>query len=202
MPNNKNIIKGESFKETQMTISIKKICLMGFFIALGVTLGYALTAIPNVEMITATVFIAGYLLGVKEGIVIGLFTEALYSLLNPYGVASPPLFIAQIISMSIAGGIGGFCRRYTFKSKWMYRFTIGLSGGFSTLLFAALTSIADGLFLGFNLKQFLAYLLSGILFYITHIGTNILIFIFLVPLLIRTAEKTALFPSASKETSI
>jgi hypothetical protein len=41
------------------------------FIALGVALGYALAAVPNIEAVSAVSFFSGYLLGRASGSVVG-----------------------------------------------------------------------------------------------------------------------------------
>jgi uncharacterized membrane protein len=111
-----------------MKLSVKKAVQMGIFVALGLTLGFALIHIPNVELITATIFISGYLLGIKEGIVVGLLTETLFSLMNPFGVAAFPLFVAQVFSMSLVGCTGGMLAKQKKNKTLIYHIQLGLTG--------------------------------------------------------------------------
>ena len=167
---------------------------MGIFIALGVSLGFALITIPNVELITATIFISGYLLGIKEGIVVGLLTEALYSLLNPLGMAAPPLFIAQVLSMGITGFTGGIlAKQKSRRSGIVYYFQLGLTGFLTTTIFALLTTVSFVLFINFSLNKLVASFIYGLGFYIAHILTNTIIFFTLVPTIINIAGKTGWF---------
>lgn len=167
---------------------------MGIFIALGVSLGFALINIPNVELITATVFVAGYLIGTKEGMLVGFLTEAFYSLLNPLGMAALPLFIAQVLSMGIAGLMGGIlAKQKSRRSGMVYYLQLGLAGFLITALFALLTTLSFVLLINFSLNKLAASFIYGLGFYIVHILTNIVIFMTLVPTIINAAGKTGWF---------
>lgn len=168
-----------------MKTSIKKMTLMAAFIALGVSLGYSLISIPNVELVTATIFIAGYLLGVREGILVGVFTEGLYSMFNPYGMAAPPLFIAQIVSMGITGGLGGFLGKQPNLHTIPFHAVLGLAGLISTSIFAILTTLSFVLFTGIPPNKIWGSFVAGIGFYATHIVSNTAIFLLIVPLLLK-----------------
>ena len=89
---------------------------MAAFVAITVVLGYVFAFIPNVELVTASIFLSGYLLGSKKGVLIGIVAEFLFSLLNPYGAANPPLLLAQLIAMAIVGYSGGLLAKTTLKT--------------------------------------------------------------------------------------
>ena len=162
---------------------------MGLFISAGVSLGFALAHIPNVELVTATIFLSGYFLGLKEGILVGICTEGLYSLLNPFGLAAPPLFLAQIISMGFAGFAGAvFCKHRSMKGI-IYPIQLGIVGFGLTLLFAASTTLSFVLFIELSARQIIGSFIYGMGFYITHLMTNTLIFIILVPVIIQGLDK-------------
>jgi len=167
--------------------------MIGLFIALGISLGFALIHIPNVELVTATIFISGYLLGIKEGIVVGLLTETLYSLINPYGMAAPPLFIAQVFSMSLVGGLGGILGRRKTQTELVYHLQLGLTGFIATGIFAVLTTLSFVFFMGFSQKTLFGSFIYGLGFYIIHIVSNTLIFLTIVPVLLKVATKTGWF---------
>lgn len=166
---------------------------MGIFIALGVSLGFALIHIPNVELVTATIFISGYLLGIKEGIVVGLLTETLYSVLNPFGMAAPPLLIAQVFSMSLVGCLGGILGRRKPQTDIVYHIQLGLTGFIATGIFAVLTTLSFVFFMGFSQKTLSGSFIYGLGFYIIHIVSNTLIFLTIVPLILKVATKTGWF---------
>ena len=174
---------------------------MAIFVAITIVLGLIFLTIPNVEMVTASIFLAGYLLGSKKGAIVGVVAEFLYSVLNPYGIAAPPLLIAQIISMSIVGYFGGIAYILTSKTKKQLITSIqfGTFGFILTLLFDFLTTISFAIFMADTQKKIFASIISSIIyglpFYITHILANTLIFAIIVPLLIRSLTKIDYFKS-------
>lgn len=172
-----------------MNYIVKKISLLGVFVSLGVTLGYGFSYIPNIELVTATVFISGFLLGIRAGFLVGLLTESIYSLFNPYGAAAPPLFIAQVVSMSITGMMGGIIGKGNMGFKKRDLITFGLAGLISTVIFASLTTLSFLIFTGLSLKKLLGSFIYGLGFYITHIVSNTIIFILIVPLILNVLRK-------------
>ena len=171
----------------------KKISLMGVFIALGISLGFALIHIPNVELITATIFISGYLLGIKKGAVVGLLTEALYSILNPIGMAAPPLFVAQVLSMSLAGCLGGILGKRKIHNPMMLHIQLGVSGFILTTIFAVLTTLSFVFFIEFSQRTFVGSFIYGLGFYLIHIAANTLIFLTIVPAVLKASQKAGWF---------
>lgn len=164
---------------------------MGMFVALGVTLGFALAHIPNIEMLTATIFLAGYFCGIQEGLLIGMLTMAIFSLLNPMGFAIPPLFFSQIIGMGLTGVFGGLLRRIISNSPiiWYHHLLFGLAGAFTTLLYTVLTNLGYCLTIGFSWKIFIAGFITGSSFIVIHILSNTAIFIFIVPVLLHLSDR-------------
>ena len=97
-------------------------------VALAVSLGYALAGVPNVELMTLTVFTAGYLLGGVLGALVGAVSITLHSVFNPLGAALPPLLAAQICGFVLIGTTGGWLGRVIagMNKKW---FAAALGGG-------------------------------------------------------------------------
>ncbi len=176
---------------------------MGLFIALGLSLGFLLLHIPNIEMITAIVFISGYLMGIKEGVIVGFLTEILYSLFNPLGAAAPPLLIAQVISVCFTGYLGGILGSRKHPTNRVQYIRLGFAGFLSTAIFAILTTLSFVLLMGLSFRELVGSFIYGLGFYVMHIFSNILIFISIVPLLLNIAVKTGwfLYPSATGETT-
>jgi len=162
----------------------KKVCFIGIFIALGVAMGYTFLFIPNIELVTATIFIAGYLLGIRNGIFIGIATETIFSLTNPYGIPSPPLLIAQIVSMGFTGLLGGIFSTMSFNPHIRVFMRFASAGFIATLFFALSTNLSFVISMGFQLNKFFSTMLTGVHFYIIHIISNMIIFATIVPLLI------------------
>jgi energy-coupling factor transport system substrate-specific component len=169
-----------------MKPSLKKTCAMGMFISLGVTLGFAMAHIPNVELMTATLFLSGYFLGAREGLLMGMITMAIYSLLNPWGLAIPPLFFSQIIGMGLTGLLGGLFRRIISDRSilWYHYLFFGLAGAFTTLLYDGLTNLGYVVTINFSWQKFIAGFITGSSFILIHILSNTAIFILVVPALL------------------
>ncbi|RKY52232.1 MAG: hypothetical protein DRP89_08005 [Candidatus Neomarinimicrobiota bacterium] len=164
---------------------IKSIAFMGIFIALVLGVGYALALLPNVELITAMIFLSGVLMGVKRGIFVGTIGEFLFSALNPIGsgLLFPPMLIAQVISMGFIGAVGGILRQYiiNWKPKPIKVIVIGAVGFVLTLIYDIFVSLAYPISAGFNLKETIGVVIAGIAFSVIHLVVNTAIFITLVP---------------------
>ena len=178
---------------------MQKIVFISIFAAVAATLGLTFLAIPNLELVTATFFLAGYFLGSRDGMIAAVLGEFVYSLLNPMGSASPPLLVAQLIGMAVVAFAGSQAAKYRFlqnfnqqngqtpkKTRLQIRtvVSLGLIGLVLTFIFDMLTTISFFIFMGLTVSKFFASLLLGIHFYLVHIATNTLIFAVLIPLLI------------------
>lgn len=147
-------------------------------------------------MVTMTIFLSGYLLGVKKGIIIGVIAEFLYSMINPYGVAAPPLLLAQVISMGITGAAGGlvYSTAHRFRNFWFKMILFAVAGFVLTLFFDALTTISFSVFMAETKKKILAATISSLIygmpFYITHILANTLIFALVYPSLLKQLKRS------------
>lgn len=168
---------------------------MSLFIAMGVTFGFSLVHIPNIEMMTVTIFISGYLLGVKEGLLVGILAEGLFSLLNPLGMAAPPLFVAQTISMGLTGICGGLLHKISPAKPitWQHYIGFGFAGALLTLMFAGFTNFGYTLTIGFTWGKFLAGFIAGFPFIVIHILSNTAIFTLLLPSLLQLTIKHGWF---------
>ena len=179
-----------------MKIPVLYLTRLSMFTALGVTLGYALMSVPNVELVTATVFIAGAVLGASGGALVGAAAEGIFSLFHPLGAPSPPLWIAQVLSMTVTGAAGGLFFESGSPLTQSKRVRIGIAGFLCTLNFAVLTTLAYSLTVSFSMKQILASLVFGVGFYVLHLTSNTVIFFTVVPavLKIQTARAVSAEP--------
>jgi len=160
-----------------MIIATKELVKMGLFVALALALGFALAHIPNVELITLTIFISGCLLGRGKGVVVGGVAMALFAIFNPLGPTVAPVALAQVVGMGFVGFSGGIIgsRMKAFKSSWV-RGTFLAVGGFSlTLFYDILTNLAVALAFGLW-ERWYAVVIGGITFSLIHIVSNTLIF--------------------------
>lgn len=170
--------------------SLRLTVLTGLFAAVSAALGFALIALPNIEMITAGIFISGLLLGPLRGLMVGLLGELIFVALNPMGMSFPPLLAAQLASMAVAGLIGGYMcsavKRWNFRKRVIL---IGLVGFILTLNYDFWTTMSFPLSAGFGRQQILTTLKLGIPFAIPHLLGNTLIFALVVPLVYARLNK-------------
>lgn len=150
-----------------------RLAFTALFAALSAALGFAGALIPNVELITLSVFLGGVATGVAHGFAIGVVAEIVLSSLNPLGPALPYVFVAQIIGMGIAGAAGGLLAPRLARTAGPRRpLLLGATGFLVTLTFDVLTNFALGLHMG----PILPTLLGGLAFSLIHLGANTLLF--------------------------
>jgi energy-coupling factor transport system substrate-specific component len=172
-----------------MSFSGRKLALMGVLIALAIVLKLPILTIPNVEFFTFLIFCSGYLLGMMEGVIVGIISMAIYTtLITPYGPPPLPIAVAQITSMALIGFAGGFVSKFipaSFTQKPHSRsiiaiLVIGISGLVLTLIYDLFTNLASAFVVG----QFWPVMIAGIPFALVHIASNVIIFVVLSPLLL------------------
>lgn len=172
-----------------MKTKARDVAFLGIYIALVVGLGYALVAIPNVELVTVMIFLSGVLMGARRGIIIGGVSEFLFSSINPMGsgLLFPPMLIAQIIAMSTVGAIGGILRKYivSCRSGRASTIVIGLVGFGLALFYDAVVSVAYPISAGFGFKETVGVVLAGVGFSLVHIVVNSVVFALVVPAVVK-----------------
>ena len=165
----------------------RKLFLAAMLTALGVTLGYLFLTVPNVELVTATVFISGFILGPLVGVVVGTVTELIFSALNPMGIPMPTLLIAQILGMALVGYAGGILRKRNWFESSVVKETITFaSAGFLvTLVFDILTTLSFSIVMAEgDMRKVLSSFIFGMSFYVIHLVLNTTIFAIFVPLVL------------------
>ncbi len=177
------------------TISLAK---MATFAGLMVALGYMLSGVPNVELVTATAFVAGAVLGWRKGLLTAMAGELLYAAVNPYGISSFTLLAAQVLGMGLAGLVGGVLGRGLLRKKLgtAHALLLASCGLCLTVMFDFLTTVGFLIMSGLSLPALLGAYAYGAAFYLTHPAVNTAVFALLVPAALRvlgrreTSEKT------------
>lgn len=173
-----------------MSFSARKLSLMGILVALAIVLKLPILTLPNVEFFTFVIFSAGYLLGMTEGLLVGMISMSLYtSTITPYGLPPLPIAFAQVVSMALIGLAGGLAFslhlvRFDKKAPSLtgFRFlTMGLFGLGLTLIYDLFTNLATAYVMG----QFLPVMIAAVPFASIHILSNIAIFVVLTPVLLK-----------------
>lgn len=159
------------------------------FTALAVGSGFALVLIPNVELITAVVFVSGVSLGAAWGVTVGLLSEFVFSTANPLGsgLVFLPLLVSQLIGMGLVGFTGGLFRRIFNSKNWPMPkiILIGATGAILTFVFDTLTTLSYPVAMGFEFRQTVAIYVTGMGFTVLHQVSNAIIFATALPQVFR-----------------
>ena len=192
-------IKKDDIEQLNHSVWLRKksfrIALIASFSSLAVVLGYILAYVPNIELFTLLIFLSGFIMGKRDGLIIGLFSSAIFTFLNPLGASPLPLFAYQLIHYSLTGLSGGLTRNYLKKKDYfkpkedLYILKImglfGFIGGILTFVFDVLSTLFGGFIVSFAIEYFILSYISGLLFTTAHLIGNILGFIFILPGLIQ-----------------
>jgi hypothetical protein len=154
----------------------QKIILIALFTALAVVLGYLMAAVPNIELMTLTVFLGGMLTGFRCGALIGILSILIFSMFNPYGAALPPLLAAQMAGFALIGAAGGLLRGTVRRYGMAAAAIAGLS---VTLFYDILTTLASA-YITLGSESFvdglIGFFAASAVFILIHTGVNTLIF--------------------------
>ncbi len=120
----------------------RRTLLASLLVAVAVSLGFALSGVPNIELVTVTVFISGFLLGPAIGAGVGAVAAVLFSTFNPLGAALPPLVAAQALGQAIAGLSGAVAGPMIVhrRRRLMAAVAAGGTGFVITVLYDVLTN--------------------------------------------------------------
>lgn len=86
----------------------RTVLLASLLVAMIFATGQALSVIPNVELVTALAFVAGYLLGPVVGAGVGAAGMGAHSLFNVMGTVAPPVWLVQVACYGLVGCAGGW----------------------------------------------------------------------------------------------
>jgi len=168
----------------------RMIILASLFTALSVAFGFLLAGIPNVELMTLTVFLAGVFCGGRLGGAAGALSALIHSLLNPLGPAPAPLLAAQVAGFLFVGAGGGFIgpRLGAGRARVVASAAAGFAG---TLVYDALTTLATA-FIAFGSDGWRGgiggVIVAGAVFTAVHVGSNTVIFGAAVPAIVRSVH--------------
>jgi uncharacterized membrane protein len=172
-----------------------RIVLISTFAALVVVMGYMLAFLPNVELFTLMIFLSGFVLGKRDGAIVGLMSSFIFVSFNPYGLSPLPLFAYQLAHYSLVGIIGGITGKYLGKKEYfkpnedLYVFRVvllfAIVGAVITFVYDILSTLIGAMSIFGTLDTFWAIYLFGLPFTTVHLIGNTLGFIFVLPGLIQ-----------------
>jgi len=186
-------MKADFYCEKIMPNNTRKIVFTATFVALAVGGGFA-EQIPNVEIVTMTVFLAGALLGPVSGLVAGILTAYLFSMLNPLGATPNSILIARILAWGLCGAVAGAVpvrREVSLASQIM----LGAYGMLLTVVYQFLIAASYAISTNLNWNAVLANLTLSAWFSGLHVLSNTLIFAIILPILIRRLSALPIFQS-------
>lgn len=167
--------------------STRRLALAGMFAGLAWGAGYV-GLIPNVELLTVILFVAGWVLGPWGGALAGALGEFLHSATSPYGsgLMFPALLTSQVASMAFVGAVGGWVGRLAIRNPLAQWGVVAACGILVTLVFDVLTNLASG----FAFGQWETTLKLALPFALAHIGSNAALFATVGVVLVRALERT------------
>lgn len=173
-----------------------RVALAGLFVALALGVDLVTAPIPNVELLSLTIFLGGAATTTGIGFAIGMATELIHSLLNPLGPAFPLVFLAQLLGMGMIGFAGGlFGSRLVRLGRFRALVMLAVLGFLLTALFDVLTNLA----LGVHLGSIGPTLVGGVLFAAAHIVSNAILFAVLGIGGLRVLRELDLFEAEAEE---
>jgi len=162
--------------------SIRRASRIAVMTAAAVASGYLLIAIPNVELVTAMVAMAGLMMGPAAGAIVGIMAMAIFGALNVFGMPYPPVWITQMLGEAFTGFLFGMIRfRYDRAAPIGRIWMGGVFAAIATLFYDLVTNLAFPASTGVPLSSWWPYMLAGVPFALTHLVSNVLIFVLIIP---------------------
>lgn len=168
--------------------STRQVALGGILAALAVALNHALALVPNVELTSLTIFLAGWILGPPMGAAVGAASALAFSLTNPLGRPSVLMLGAQLVGYACWGGVGGLAR-----GRAPGPVVMGAIGLLGTLGFQLLMQYPIAVAMGTSLK---AAMVMGAPFVAAHMASNTVVFVVLGAPLATRLSASSRFPTA------
>lgn len=150
----------------------ERVAIGGMLTAMAVVLAHALAGVPNVELASLTVFVAGSQLGPLGGAQVGALAAVAISMTSPMGLPHPALLAAQVAGYASWGLAGGLAPP-ALGPPAAAALGFGLTAWFQLLVNAALVPA-----LGLPLATVLA---GALPFTAGHVAWNTLLFGVVVP---------------------
>ncbi len=157
--------------------------MLGLFAGTATGAGFLLAGIPNLELMSLIVALAGSVLGFRNGAICGALAAGIYSLGSPYGIPAVWLLGAQISGLAGIGALGGVwgelvLERMEGPGRLGGILLAALLAFVGTTWYEMVTTLA--VLWGFGLDMRVV-LLGAVPFYLMHTGSNILLFAVFYP---------------------
>lgn len=158
-------------------MKVIKVAIIATLVSLCIATNYALAGLPNVNLMDFIVFIGGFSFGPVVGALIGVFSWAVYGLINPYGFLLP-IYLATMFTEPIYGIVGGLIGKslasIDFKGQHLKLcIMFGIFACMLTLIYDVVTNVVFAAI--FAIPIILA-VIFGVPFMFIHVFSNIVIF--------------------------
>ena len=168
------------------TSPVRQPVLLGLFTGTSVGVGYLLAGVPNVELMTLVIALAGAVLGMRKGFLAGVLAAAIYSLGSPYGLPHPLLLLAQTCGLGMAGVFGRLGAQrigsvLVPRGRVRTLILAAATGFTATLVYDVFTNLA--IIGAFDLSAGVV-LAGAVPFFLIHAGVNTAIFTIMLPVLL------------------
>jgi hypothetical protein len=165
-------------------------CLLA---AVAASLGFALSGVPNVELVTLVVFVSGFLLGPLYGAGVGAAAATALSVFNPLGAALPPVVAAQAAGQALSGLCGGIAGPALARvpGRTAARLAAGAAGLGLTVFYDVVTSAGAYVVIAGekSIEGLVKFVAAGILFVGLHIVWNTVLFAAVLGAVLRVLER-------------
>lgn len=179
---------------SQMSLlEYRHLALMALWAGLIAIVGVVFAFIPNIELVTISAFLGGVALGPRRGLIVAVIGEGIFSAFNPIGsgLGFPLLFLFQIISIGFSGWLGGIVSPMirSIQKPALISAILGVIGFIITLIYDLLTTLSFPLSTGMTEGTLMGSISLGIVFFITHMISNTLLFASFGPVLIQLVNR-------------
>jgi len=182
-----------------------RVVLISTFTGLSVVSGYMLVILPNIEVFTLMIFLSGFILGRRDGALIGLMSAVVFCFFNPLGASDLFLFSVQIIYYTLVGLLGGLTKNFLFEKEYFkpredlyvtkVLMIFAILGAVMTFTYDIFSTLAGSIFIFGTFNSFLPTYLIGLPYTTVHLIFNTLGFIFILPGLIQLLYKLLDIPT-------
>ena len=148
---------------------------VGLLAALAAAAGY--DPIPNVELISIVLFLAGAHVGLGAGLVVALIGRGLHSLVNPWGPAPPIIVVGNVAGSMLFAAAGALLGPAIANRLSVAAGAVALAGvgAAVTLAYDVVTNLATVVTMGAQAEP-LPVLLMGVPLAVVHIISNAIVF--------------------------
>lgn len=175
------IVQSPKSGQASNLVRVRTVIRIGLGAALVYATSLALAPLPNLKLTFLLVAAFGMLWGAAAGFAVGALGTLLWSLLNPYGPAIPPLLVTQVFGMGLVGLTGEPVRVLVKSGRINLPRLILLSllGAGATLLYFVPVNLIDA----WLFQPFLPRFWAGMIWTIWPVLMNAILFPVALPLL-------------------